>query len=41
VTLLSRNPEDPHSVQNTARLLAGISYEVTCALNRRVLRQPF
>ncbi|MDP1830993.1 MAG: alanine racemase [Geothrix sp.] len=40
MTLLSRNPEDPHSVQATARLLSTIPYEVTCALNRRVLRDP-
>jgi alanine racemase len=38
MTLLSRHPEDPHSVQNTAHLLATIPYEVTCALNRRVTR---
>jgi len=38
MSLLSRNPEDPHSVQHTARLLGTIPYEVTCALNRRVAR---
>jgi alanine racemase len=38
MTLLSRRPEDPHSVQNTARLLATIPYEVTASLNRRVHR---
>lgn len=38
MTLLSRNPEDPHSVQHTAHLLGTIPYEVTCALNRRVTR---
>nr|WP_275976006.1 alanine racemase [Geothrix oryzisoli] len=36
MTLLSRNPEEPHSVRNTARLLSTIPYEVTSALNRRV-----
>ena len=41
MTLLSRNPLDPNSVQNTARLLGTIPYEVTCALNRRVLRHHF
>lgn len=40
MTLLSREPGDPHSVVNTARLLGTIPYEVTCALNRRVLRTP-
>jgi alanine racemase len=38
MTLLSRHPGEPHSVQNTARLLSTIPYEVTCALHRRVLR---
>ena len=38
MTLLSREPKDPHSVGNTARLLGTIPYEVTCALNRRVIR---
>lgn len=38
MVLLSREPEEPHSVLNTARLLGTITYEVTCALNRRVLR---
>jgi alanine racemase len=36
--LLSKEPSDPHSVGNTARLLRTIPYEVTCALNRRVVR---
>jgi alanine racemase len=40
MTLLSRNPGDRNSVANTARLLHTIPYEVTCALNRRVLRHP-
>ncbi len=40
MTLLSRETNDPHSVVNTARLLGTIPYEVTCALNRRVLREP-
>ena len=40
MVLLSREPSDPHSVANTARLLGTIPYEVTCALNRRVLRIP-
>jgi alanine racemase len=38
MTLLSREPGDPHSVASTARLLGTIPYEVTCALNRRVIR---
>jgi len=38
MVLLSREPTDPHSVANTARLLGTIPYEVTCALNRRVIR---
>jgi alanine racemase len=38
MTLLSRETGDPHSVVNTARLLGTIPYEVTCALNRRVIR---
>lgn len=38
MVLLSREPEAPHSVLNTARLLGTITYEVTCALNRRVVR---
>jgi alanine racemase len=38
--LLSREGGEPHSVVNTARLLGTIPYEVTCALNRRVLREP-
>ena len=38
MTLLSRNPEDPHSVNQIARLHDVIPYEVTCALNRRVGR---
>jgi alanine racemase len=38
MVLLSREPSDPHSVANTARLLGTIPYEVTCALNRRVVR---
>ncbi len=41
MTLLSRHPEDPHSVLQTARLLGTIGYEVTCALHRRVTRQYF
>lgn len=40
VVLLSRRPEDPHSVAATADLLGTITYEVTCALNRRVARVP-
>lgn len=40
MVLLSRAPSDPHSVANTARLLGTIPYEVTCALNRRVTRDP-
>ena len=39
MTLLSRNPQDPNSVLQTARLLGTIGYEVTCALHRRVTRQ--
>lgn len=39
MTLLSRETGDPHSVVNTARLLGTISYEVACALNRRVARE--
>ena len=39
MTLLSREAGDPHSVLATARLLGTIPYEVTCALNRRVLRE--
>jgi alanine racemase len=38
--LFSSETEDPHSVVNTARLLGSIPYEITCALNRRVLREP-
>lgn len=41
MTLLSRHPEDPNSVLNTARLLRTIPYEVTCALHRRVIRHHF
>ena len=40
MTVLSRETADPHSVIQTARLLGTIPYEVTCGLNRRVLRQP-
>ncbi len=41
MTLLSRHPQDPNSVLQTARLLGTIGYEVTCALHRRVIRQYF
>ncbi len=40
MVLLIREPADPHSVANTARLLGTIPYEVTCSLNRRVTRDP-
>lgn len=36
--LLSRDPKAPHSVFQTAKLLGTIPYEVTCALNQRVVR---
>lgn len=38
MTLMSPETGDPHSVVAIARLLGTIPYEVTCALNRRVLR---
>lgn len=38
MVLLSREPDAPNSVLNTARMLGTITYEVTCALNRRVVR---
>lgn len=40
MVLLSGNPADPNSVLATARLLGTIPYEVTCGLNRRVVREP-
>ena len=39
MTLLSSEPEDPHSVVNLARLLGTIPYELTCGLHRRVVRE--
>ncbi len=38
MVLLSRDPGPPNSVEGTARLLGTITYEVTCALHRRVRR---
>ncbi len=38
--LLSKDAGAPHSVLQTANLLGTIPYEVTCALNQRVVRVP-
>jgi len=36
--IISADPSAPHSVENIARLVGTISYEITCSLGRRIRR---